>query len=122
MADGMAEWQKEWQNGRMVGMAIYVLFMVHADTDDDDDDNDNDTLIFYSIDQLPRPVQHPLPIVVFITATARLFLPQFHVPNLPKVHLLEAVAKPNLAFLPVFIPIVIICIVLVLPSHPAVIA
>ena len=73
-------------------------------------------------DRLPRPVQHPLPIVVFITATARLFLPQFHVPNLPKIHLLEAAAKPNLAFLPVFIPIVIICIVLVLPSHPATIA
>ena len=49
---GMAEWQKEWQNGQMAGMATYVLFMVHADTDDDDDDNDNDddTLIFYSID------------------------------------------------------------------------
>jgi hypothetical protein len=41
MADGMAEWQKEWQNGLMVGMATYVLFMVHAD---------DDTLIFYSID------------------------------------------------------------------------
>jgi hypothetical protein len=47
MGDGMAEWQKEWQNGRMAGMAIYVLFMVHADTDNDDDD---DTLIFYSIE------------------------------------------------------------------------
>jgi hypothetical protein len=45
MADGMAEWQKEWQNGRM---ATYVLFMVHANTDDDDDDDDYDTLIFYS--------------------------------------------------------------------------
>ncbi len=45
MADGMGEWQKEWQNGRMAVMATYVLFMVHADTDDDDDD-DNDTLIF----------------------------------------------------------------------------
>ncbi len=41
MADGMAEWQKKWQNGRMAGMATYVLFMVHAD---------NDTLIFYSIE------------------------------------------------------------------------
>ncbi len=50
MADGMAEWQKEWQNGRMAGTATYVLFMVHADTDDDDDDDDDDTLIFYSID------------------------------------------------------------------------
>jgi hypothetical protein len=59
MADGMAEWQKEWQNGRMAGMDTYVLFMVHADTDtnndddnddDDDDDDDDDTLIFYSID------------------------------------------------------------------------
>jgi hypothetical protein len=34
---GMAEWQKEWQNGRMAEMDTYVLFMVHAD----------DTLIFY---------------------------------------------------------------------------
>ena len=25
MADGMAEWQKEWQNGQMAGMATYVL-------------------------------------------------------------------------------------------------
>ncbi len=33
MADGMAEWQKEWQNGRMAGMATYVLFMVHTNTD-----------------------------------------------------------------------------------------
>ncbi len=31
----MAEWQKEWQNGRMAEMDTYVLFMVHADTDDD---------------------------------------------------------------------------------------
>jgi hypothetical protein len=60
--------------------------------------------------------------VVFITAATTLFLLQFHVPNLPKVHLLKAVAKPNLAFLPVFILIVITCIVLVLPSHPAAIA
>ncbi len=51
MADGMAEWQKEWQNGRMAGMATYVLFMVHADTDDNDGNADNDTLIFYSIDR-----------------------------------------------------------------------
>ena len=35
MADGMAEWQKEWQNGRMAGMDTYVLFMVHTDTDTD---------------------------------------------------------------------------------------
>ncbi len=48
MVDGMAEWQKEWQNGQMAGMATYVLFMVHADIDDDDDDDDDDTLIFYS--------------------------------------------------------------------------
>ncbi len=42
-ADGMAEWQIEWQNGCMAGMATYVLFMVHT--------NDTDTtLIFYSID------------------------------------------------------------------------
>ena len=32
---GMAESQKEWQNGRMAEMDTYVLFMVHADTDDD---------------------------------------------------------------------------------------
>ncbi len=25
MADGMAEWQKEWQNGPIAGMATYVL-------------------------------------------------------------------------------------------------
>jgi hypothetical protein len=42
MADGMAEWQKEWQNGQMAGMATYILFMVHTDTDT--------TLIFYSIE------------------------------------------------------------------------
>ena len=42
---GMAEWQKEWQNGKMAEMDTYVLFMVHADTDDDTDDDD--TLIFY---------------------------------------------------------------------------
>ncbi len=34
---GMAERQKEWQNGRMAEMDTYVLFMVHADTDTDDD-------------------------------------------------------------------------------------
>jgi hypothetical protein len=34
---GMAEWQKEWQNGRMAEMDTYVLFMVHADTDTNDD-------------------------------------------------------------------------------------
>jgi hypothetical protein len=38
---GMAEQQKEWQNGRMAGMATYVLFMVH--TDDTDTDTDTDT-------------------------------------------------------------------------------
>ncbi len=43
---GMAEGQKEWQNGKMAEVATYVLFMVHADTDDDD------TLIFYSIRHL----------------------------------------------------------------------
>ncbi len=42
---GMAEWQKEWQNGKMVEMDTYVLFMVHADTDNDTDNDD--TLIFY---------------------------------------------------------------------------
>ncbi len=41
----MAEWQKEWQNGRMAEMATYVLFMVHTD-------NDN-TLIFYITDDKP---------------------------------------------------------------------
>ncbi len=35
---GMAEWRKEWQNGKMAEMAIYVLFMVHTDDDDTDDD------------------------------------------------------------------------------------
>jgi hypothetical protein len=74
------------------------------------------------MDQLPWPVLCPPPVVVFITAAATSFLPQFHVPNLSKVHLLEAAAKPNLAFLLVFIPIVIICIVLVPPSHPTGIA
>jgi hypothetical protein len=44
---GMAERQKEWQNGKMAEVATYVLFMVHADT------NDNNTLIFYSIDSKP---------------------------------------------------------------------
>ena len=37
---GMAEWQKEWQNGRMAEMDTYVLFMVHADTDTDTDTDD----------------------------------------------------------------------------------
>jgi hypothetical protein len=45
MADGLAEWQKEWQNGQMAGMATYVLFLVHTDTDTDT------TLIFYSIEE-----------------------------------------------------------------------
>ncbi len=40
MADGMAEWQKEWQNGQMAEMDTYVLFMVHADTDIDTDTDD----------------------------------------------------------------------------------
>jgi hypothetical protein len=40
MVDGMAEWQKEWQNGRMAGMATYILFMVHANTNNTDN---NDT-------------------------------------------------------------------------------
>ena len=48
---GMAEWcmagtavrRKEWQNGRMAGMATYVLFMVHTDTNTDDDTDDDDT-------------------------------------------------------------------------------
>jgi hypothetical protein len=37
MADGMGEWQKEWQNGRMAEMDTYVLFIVHANTDDTND-------------------------------------------------------------------------------------
>ncbi len=37
MADGMVEWQKEWQNGRMAEMDTYVLFMVHAKTNTDDE-------------------------------------------------------------------------------------
>jgi hypothetical protein len=45
---GMAEWQKEWLNGRMAEVATYVLFMVHAN----DNDNDDDTLIFYITDGL----------------------------------------------------------------------
>ncbi len=45
MADGMADWQKEWHNGRMAGMDTYVLFMVHTndETDNTDDDTDDDT-------------------------------------------------------------------------------
>ncbi len=39
MADGMAEWQQEWQNGRTAGTTTYILFMVHA--------ADDDNLIFY---------------------------------------------------------------------------
>jgi hypothetical protein len=31
---GIAEWQKEWQNGKMAEMYTYVLFMVHTDTDE----------------------------------------------------------------------------------------
>ncbi len=50
---GMAEWQKEWQNGEMVEMDTYVLFMVHADTVDDTDNDD--TLIFYIKDKPIRP-------------------------------------------------------------------
>ncbi len=46
----MAEWQKEWQNGKMAEVATYVLFMVHSDTDDDN------TLIFYSIDNTPNVI------------------------------------------------------------------
>ncbi len=38
---GMAEQQKEWQNGRMAEMATYVLFTVHTDTDTDDDTDDD---------------------------------------------------------------------------------
>ncbi len=36
---GMAERQKEWQNGRMAEMDTYVLFMVHANTNTDTDNN-----------------------------------------------------------------------------------
>jgi hypothetical protein len=45
---GMAERQKEWQNGRMAEVATYVLFMVHAANNDD---NDDDTLIFHITDE-----------------------------------------------------------------------
>ena len=49
---GMAEQQKEWQNGRkngrkngrMAEVATYVLFTVHANTDTDDDDDATMTL------------------------------------------------------------------------------
>jgi hypothetical protein len=41
--DRMAEGQKEWQNGRMAGMATYVLFMVHTDTNTDTDTDTTDT-------------------------------------------------------------------------------
>ncbi len=37
----MAEWQKEWQNGRMAEMDTYVLFMVHANTDTDTNTDTN---------------------------------------------------------------------------------
>ncbi len=62
---GMAERQKEWQNGRTAEMDTYTIYGTHThtadnndnndnndndDDDDDDDDDDNDTLIFYSID------------------------------------------------------------------------
>jgi hypothetical protein len=63
-ADTMAEWRVEWWNGQLAGMvewrewrewrewwngrkngrtdvAIYVLFMVHADTDNDTDTEDD---------------------------------------------------------------------------------
>ncbi len=36
---GMAERQKEWQNGRMAEMDTYVLFMVHADTNTNTNDD-----------------------------------------------------------------------------------
>jgi hypothetical protein len=39
---GMADQQKEWQNGKIAEVATYVLFMVHTDTDTDT------TLDFYS--------------------------------------------------------------------------
>ncbi len=43
MAEVMAEWQKEWQNGQMAGMDTYILFKVHTDNTDTDDDNNDDT-------------------------------------------------------------------------------
>ena len=50
-SSGMAERQKEWQNGRVAEMAAYVLFMVHTNSNDNNDDNNNDdTLIFYITD------------------------------------------------------------------------
>ncbi len=47
---GMAERQKEWQNGGMAEVATYVLFMVHAN-----DNDDNDTLIFYITEPIYTP-------------------------------------------------------------------
>ncbi len=64
------------------------------------------------------PSNAPPPVVVFIAATSTSFLPQFYVPNLPKVHFLAAAAKPNLALLPVCIPIVIIRIFLFTAFSP----
>ncbi len=40
---GMAEWRKEWQNGRMAEMATYVLFMVHTDDNNNTNNNTDDT-------------------------------------------------------------------------------
>ena len=41
----VAEWQKEWSNGRMVEWRdgyLPTTFMVHADDNDDDDNDDDD--------------------------------------------------------------------------------
>jgi hypothetical protein len=124
----------QWRQQRCLMVACVIVFVakiaivVHTE-EDQPHQGWRTTLLFTLVllcptliletDRLPRPVQRPPPVVVFITTAAMSFLPQFHVPNLPKVHLLEAAAKPDLAFLLVFIPIVIICIVLVPPSHPA---
>jgi hypothetical protein len=39
---GMAGTAVRRKNGRMAGMATYVLFTVHTDDDDDDTDDDDD--------------------------------------------------------------------------------
>jgi hypothetical protein len=39
---GMAEWRKEWPNGKMAEMATNVLFTVHTDDDDNNDDDNDD--------------------------------------------------------------------------------
>ncbi len=68
---GMVERQKEWQNGRMAEMAIYILFMVHTDNNDDDDDDD-DTLIFYITESVSEEPTFTTVRVTIETITVRL--------------------------------------------------